>query len=105
MRNLLILIALALASWFSSGLDAAERQHRGDHDDVRASVSAGERLSLSRILAQVERTHGGRVLEIESDRENGRDIYEIELLEENGRVIELEIDAITGEVLDSEYED
>lgn len=103
MRKLLILIMIA--SIFPFAPDAAERPAQRDHDAARASVAAGERLPLSQILTQIERSHGGRVIEIESDRENGREVYEIELLDNDGRVIELEIDAMTGEVLETEYDD
>jgi len=45
------------------------------------------------------------VLEIELDEDHGRTIYEIELLDEQGRVLELEVDAATGEILQQEYDD
>jgi uncharacterized membrane protein YkoI len=96
---------MMIAGIFPFALDAAERSVQRDHDAARASVAAGERLLLSQILTQIERSHGGRVIEIESDRDNGREVYEIELLDNDGRVIELEIDAMTGEVLETEYDD
>lgn len=99
------LIFMMIAGVFSTAPATADSSERSDHDDVRASVATGKRLSLSQILMRIEQTHGGRVLEIESDRENGRDLYEIELLDEQGRVIELEVDAITGDLLETEYDD
>ncbi len=76
-----------------------------DHDRARAAVLTGQRLPLSTILAQIESRYGGRILEIDMDDDKGRPIYEIELLDDRGRVMELEVDAITGEILDSEYDD
>ncbi len=76
-----------------------------DHERARAAVLAGQRLPLSSILAAIESRYGGRILEIELDDDNGRPIYEIELLDDRGRVLELEVDAATGEILDSEYDD
>lgn len=100
MRERLFIATLALAC-----LTVAAHARDRDHDRAREAVAAGERLPLSTILAGIERDRGGRVLEIERDRKHGREIYEIELLGDDGRVVELEIDAVTGAVLDSEYED
>lgn len=93
----MVMICLAAgASWASD---------RRDHDRARAAVAAGHRLPLSEILRQVEARFGGRVLEIELEHEDGVLVYEIELLDDNGRVLELEVDAVTGAILDQEYDD
>ena len=76
-----------------------------DHDRARRAVAAGERKSLSAILAVIEAREGGRILEIERDRLAGREVYEIEILQEDGRVIELTVDAIDGAVLDAGIDD
>lgn len=96
----IILVALAAVA----GLTAAHAQRR-DHDTARDAVASGERLSLSTILARIEASHGGRILEIERDTYRGREVYEIELLEDDGRVIELAVDAIDGRILDTDIDD
>ncbi len=96
--SLLLLVCTGLAA---GSLPAAG----SDHDRARTAVLAGQRLPLSTILQTVESRYGGRILEIELDDDNGRPIYEIELLDDRGRVVELEVDAATGEILDSEYDD
>lgn len=87
------------------GVTASAHGQRRDHDTARKAVAAGERLPLSTILAGIEASHGGRILEIERDTFKGREIYEIELLQDDGRVIELSVDAGNGEIIGSEYED
>lgn len=75
------------------------------HERVRAAVLRGERPSLASLLLQVEQDYPGRVLEIEEERFRGREAYEIEILQAGGVVIELLIDAASGEYLDVEIED
>lgn len=106
MHRRLIAPMICLVAALLAGLPApAPASERRDHERARAAVAAGQRLPLSAILRQVETRFGGRVLEIELDDDDGRAIYEIELLDDNGRVLELEIDAVTGAILDQEYDD
>lgn len=100
--RLMICLAALLAGLPAAPAPASERR---DHERARAAVAAGQRLPLSDILRQVEARFGGRVLEIELDDDDGRPIYEIELLDDNGRVLELDVDAVSGAILDQEYDD
>lgn len=77
----------------------------GDQDRARAAVAAGERLPLSRILAMVQAQVGGRVLAIELDDDDGREVYEIDILAGDGRVFELKVDPATGAILEQELDD
>jgi uncharacterized membrane protein YkoI len=72
---------------------------KDDHDRARAAVLAGEVLPLSQVLQRVQRTHPGRVLEVELERDDGRWIYEIKLLQPGGQLLKLELDASTAHVL------
>lgn len=70
-----------------------------DHERARAARARGEVLPLVQILNRVERDFGGRVIEVELERDDGQLRYELELLLPDGRVIELEFDARTGELV------
>lgn len=72
---------------------------KGDHDRARAAVQAGEVMPLTDVLARLQRSHPGQVLEVELEREDGRWIYEVKLLQGDGRLLRLELDARTAEVL------
>lgn len=96
MRLLFILPALLLA---------APALADDDHDRAREALARGEILPLSRILLAVEQEAGGRVIEVELDREDGRYIYEVETVSPDGRMVEFSIDAATGTILDRDYED
>lgn len=101
MRTLSVMTLFAFLSGASAAADAPVR----DHDAARQAVESGQQRPLSAILKQIEATHPGRVLEIERDREDGRTVYEIELLDARGRVIELTVDAASGEVLRTDVDD
>ena len=77
----------------------------GDHHESRHLVEQGEILPLQQILDLLGREQVGRVLEVELEREHGRYIYEIELLGEDGRVLEYEIDAASGEIINRRPEE
>ncbi|MEO9615220.1 MAG: PepSY domain-containing protein [Nitratireductor sp.] len=76
-----------------------------DHDRARAALERGDILPLSSILAIVEKTWGGRVIEVDLGRDDGRFVYEIEIVTPAGRLLEAEIDAATGDLIESDYED
>ena len=44
------------------------------------------------------------MLDLEVEKEHGRIVYEMEFLREDGRVLELEIDARDGTLLEKEIE-
>ena len=75
-------------------------------DDVRDMAVPDEVASLRDLLAVVEKTHQGRILDVEMEREDvdgkGIWVYEVKLLTREGMVYELEYNAITLELLKTE---
>lgn len=80
-------------------LPAAWAGDKHDHERARSAVQAGEVLPLPTLLEKLQRTHPGKVLELELERDDGRWIYEVKLLQANGQLVTLELDAGTGQVL------
>lgn len=76
-----------------------------DHDRAMRALRDGEVMPLSEILSFVQREVGGRVIEVDFERDDGRWIYELELLSPDGRIMELEIDGATGRILKQEFDD
>lgn len=76
----------------------------GDHDYAREALRRGEILPLTRILPIVQQRVPGNVIEIElDDHDEGRRIeYEIKVLTPAGRVIEVKINARTGQIREIE---
>lgn len=69
-------------------------------------LEAGEAtVDLTSAVATAVAAVPGQVLEVELERERGQLIWEVELAEDNGRVVELELDAVSGDVLVQEIED
>ncbi len=72
---------------------------RRDHERARAALLAGEVLPLQDVLAKVQRSHPGEVLEVELEREHGRWVYELKVLQRGGQLLRLDVDAKTAVVL------
>lgn len=91
----ILMVAMALPLVFARPAFADD-----DHERARRAVEAGEVLPLRAVLAGIEETHPGHVLEVELEREDGRWIYEIKLMGREGDVVKLELDARDGRVLE-----
>ncbi|WP_323041469.1 PepSY domain-containing protein [Gemmobacter sp.] len=97
---------LALALSLLIALPATGQQPQGsDFEIARDAVERGEILPLARVLALLERQHPGQVIEVELEVNDGIRVYEIELVTPDGRLIEVDMNAATGEILDYEEED
>lgn len=92
--------ALTAFLWTALALPCARATDRPDHEQARAAVRAGQVLPLPTLLERLQRTHPGKVLELELERDRGRWIYEVKLLRTDGQLLKLELDAGTGQVLD-----
>ena len=79
----------------------------GDEDNLdlaRAAVERGEILPLAEAVKELLIRHPGRLIEVEFEHD-GRDIYEVELVTEDGRLMDAEVDAKTGMILEVEEDD
>lgn len=78
-----------------------------DSDYARAAVARGEILPLSELLPRISARFPGQVLDIELDlHDDGRfEEYEFEILTPDGRLIEVDVDAATGEITEVGPED
>ncbi len=104
MKTLTALILTGGALAAAAGIPA----FAGDHDDderARDAVRRAEVLPLAEILPAVEARLGGRVIEVEFERDDGRYLYEFELITPDGRILEAEVDAASGALLNSEEDD
>ena len=77
-----------------------------DDDDewrrLHHEVQAGRIKPLSEILDSLARDWRGDVIDVDIEKDDGEIVYEIELLGPEGQVVEFEINARTGEVLEIE---
>ena len=73
-------------------------------NEIRELVKQGKLLPLESILLLYPEKQYGKLLDLEAEREHGTVIYELEFLRPDGRIIELEIDASNGLLLEQEIE-
>ncbi|NQV58965.1 MAG: PepSY domain-containing protein [Alphaproteobacteria bacterium] len=110
-RRFIILILAAAAAVLALPM-MANADHRGglifvqqgrrDHDRARDAVNAGKTLPLQQILQRISGRYPGRLLDANLARNNqGRWIYRLKLLTPDNRVQNLEVDAQSGQVLQS----
>ena len=59
------------------------------------SPAIGAERAVEIAVAEV----GGALVEVERDREDGRDVYGVELRQADGRVLDVHVDAVTGAVV------
>lgn len=82
-----------------------------DADDVREQHEAREALKqgkvrpLEEIIAAVREKIAGDIIEIEFEVDDGRYIYEIEIIQPSGQIVEVEVDALTKEIIADEDDD
>lgn len=102
MSNRLIPLAVLSALIF------AAPQVRADDDDLdrlRDAVNRGEVMPLSALQDEVRRAFPGEIIRVKLDEDDGRFIYEFKVLKTNGRLVEIEMDAKDGRVLDVDTDD
>lgn len=112
-RTLSLLLALALAA-ASPALADKGRGRGGDDDDGRRherhedherrdaisrAVEKGEALPLADVLAIVRNQHPGEIVGVEVENEHGAWHYEVRVAGDSGRLLEVYVDARTGQIL------
>ncbi|MDQ0270854.1 PepSY domain-containing protein [Cytobacillus purgationiresistens] len=82
---------------------SVKEDHDGDYDDVgeTGSLSSKDLLPEQEALKIAEKAVNGKVVEMKLDKDDGLAVYEFELKTDRGEA-EVEINAVTGEVLDLE---
>lgn len=93
-----LLAALALGGLLLAGGSLAQAPRERLQDAVRS----GQILPLAHFSDHAQRHFGGRLIEVELDRNRQGARYELELLLEDGRKLELVYDAASGQLLEVE---
>ncbi|GHG31031.1 PepSY domain-containing protein [Paracoccus aerius] len=96
--------AIILAMLLPSAV-GGQQEPLPDFELAQGAVERGEILPLAQILRLLEGEHPGTVVEVELEYSDGTRVYEVELITPDGRLIEVDMDAATGQVLKVEEED
>ena len=75
-----------------------------DEFDFKKLKETGKISSLEIILDKLSEYNITRLLEVDLKRENNQYIYELEYINDKGIVLEIEVDAVTAQVLSKKYE-
>lgn len=70
---------------------------------LRASPGAGRMLSLEQVLSTVGAEYG-KLIDAQIEDEDGRTVYELKMMTPDGRLTEIEVDALSGAILEVEDE-
>lgn len=76
-----------------------------DQEIARRALKEGRIRSLSEITEQVRPHLPGKILGVELEVEHGRIVYEFDVIDPSGRLMEVEVDAASGEILSIEDDD
>lgn len=102
MKIAVLLASILVATSLPVG---SEESALPDFEIAEDAVARGEILPLAEILKKVQTTQLGRVTEVELEFNDGIRVYEVDVVTPDGRLIEVDLDARTGEVIDFEEED
>ena len=89
---------------YSDDLEGAWGDEDHDHDRARRAVRRGEVLPMAVVLDHLRKRIPGEVVGVEFEREDGRWVYEFKLVDKIGRLLEVYVDAATGEILSTEHD-
>lgn len=76
-----------------------------DVELARDLVERGQILPLARVLDMLQRQHPGQIVEVELEYSAGKLVYEVDMITRDGRLIEVDMDAATGAIIDLDEED
>ena len=97
--TVLAALLLVLASGHSVADDGEAQE---DQEIARSALLRGEVMPVREIVDAARAVVGNDLLRVELERENGRWIYEIKYVDETGHVRTLDLDARSGERIESE---
>jgi uncharacterized membrane protein YkoI len=82
----------------------AAKHEEHDEDRAREAVEKGEVLPLDHAVARLKETIPGEIARIELEKENGIWVYEFKVISPEGMMVEVHIDAKTGQLIDAKTE-
>ncbi len=97
-----MLALLASLDAISPGLahEPGENHDMTDEDKALGALERGEVLPLDRVLANLRDRVPGEISGIELEKENGVWVYEFKVISPRGQMMEVHIDAKTGQLID-----
>jgi uncharacterized membrane protein YkoI len=91
-------LAICLLSALAVSAAGARADDGHDHDVARQAVERGEIKPLAEILQMVRDKLPGEIAGVKIERKGGRLMYELRIVGAQGRLLEVYVDAATGEI-------
>lgn len=91
-------MAIALLSALAVFAAGARADDDRDHDVARQAVERGEIKPLAEILRMLRDKLPGEIAGVKFERKGGRLMYELRIVGAQGRLLEVHVDATTGEI-------
>lgn len=98
MKNKMLIGVLSAAAILGGATTAG-----AETDDIEQTVQGNNFISQQQAIEIAEEAVNGTVTEVELDEDDNQYVYELELNTSYGEA-EVEVDAVTGKVLDKEYD-
>jgi hypothetical protein len=86
-----------LGAWQFGNVGLGSGHGEGDEEDGVAAV--WQDAAIAPVIERLVAEHGGRLVEVERERKDGRGVYELKLVAADGRREKLHVDAATGELI------
>lgn len=111
MRNTIppaIVLGLLVAALSVTGVVRADAEHEtwqdGNYayDRARRALGRGEVLPMAQLLRIIRAQFSGEVLDVQFEREDGQWVYEFKILQPGGKLLEVYVNAKTGQILSVE---
>lgn len=100
----LLALALATAPAMLRADDDGDGNEGATLDAVHEAVENGTLKSLTDLKTIVKDRFPGDIVRIEPHRKHGVFTYEFKVLQDDGRLVEIEMDAASGRILETENE-
>ncbi len=97
-RHFLGLAALACLRAPAARADG-ESGEAEDYDRASSARRSGKALPLAVLLEKLRGTLDGEIIDVEFDREHGRDVYRLKVVARSGSLRELTVDAASGRII------
>jgi uncharacterized membrane protein YkoI len=100
----LVLALIGLVATLTAAVPAQadDEQHEATHDHLRDGVASGRIKSLADLRRTVLARVPGDIVSTEVEQEHGLELYEFRVLRADGRLVEVEVDARSGEIREIE---
>ncbi len=104
-RFLVVALCVLMAAAAPAGADREGGRGGDDQERALQARRSGAVLPIEVILDRALKDYPGEIVEIDFDDEDDGFIYEIKVLTRRGIVLEIDVDAATGRILDLEEDD